>query len=205
MLALRHSFSLIGCSWVLLLSSCLVNTHKNGKSENVDVGTPFGGVHVKTDDAGTLSQTGLTPYPGAVPVKKHNDDNGSADVNVSFGSFHLGVQAAELQTSDNQDKVISFYRKDMARYGAVLLCHGSRTVGSPARTADGLTCSTDQHGNDDSETQLRAGSPLRQYIVGIHTEDHGTRIGLVALQLPPQFKDLDKNFGKNFDKDDDRE
>ena len=202
---IARSLPFLAGSAVLLLSGCLVNTHKNGNSEHVDVGTPFGGVHVKTDDAGTLSQTGLTPYPGAVPVKKHSDGNGSADVNVNFGSFHLGVQAAELQTSDHEDKVISFYRKDMARYGAVLLCHGSQTVGTPARTAEGLTCSTDQHGNDDSEVQLRAGSPLHQHIVGIHTEDDGTRIGLVALQLPPQFRDLDKNFHGGMNKDDDRE
>ena len=98
---------------------------------------------------------------------------------------------------------LNFYRKDMARYGAVLLCHGSQTVGSPARTAEGLTCSTDRHGNDDDELQLRAGSELHQHIVGMHPENGGTRIGLVALELPPQLKGLDKKIGRNGSKDDD--
>ena len=189
----------------LLLSGCVVKTHRDGKGDNVEVGTPFAGVHVRTDDAATLSQTGLTPYPGALPVKKHNAEAGSADVSVSFGSFHLGVQAAELQTSDKQDKVISFYRRDMARYGVVLLCHGSQTLGGPTRTGEGLTCSTDRHGNDSDEVQLRAGSELHQHIVGVQPESGGTRIGLVALQLPPQFKDLDRRIGKAGDKDDERE
>ena len=84
----------------------------------------------------------------------------------------------------------------------MLLCHGSQTVGSPARTAEGLTCSTDRHGNDDDELQLRAGSELHQHIVGIRPENGGTRIGLVALELPSQLKNLNKNFGTNSSKGD---
>ncbi len=172
----------------VLLAGCRVDTHKNGADKDVSIGTPFGSMNVKTDEANALAKTGLTPYPGASPVHKHGDDHGAADVNMSFGSFRLGVHAVELQTPDPQDKVLAFYRKDMGRYGAVLTCRGNQTVGQPPRTQDGLTCNDhktvqEYHTSGDS-IELRAGSETRQHVVGVHAEDGATHIGLVALDLP---------------------
>ena len=171
---------------LLLLSGCHIDTHRNGKDKNVDIGTPFGSMHVETDTAHAIAQTGLTPYPGATQVHKQGDDNGAADVNLSFGNFKLGVHAVEIETADPQPKVLAFYRHDLARYGAVLTCRGSETVGEPHRTTAGLTCDTDSHGTGDHDLQLRAGSKLRQHLVGITPEDGKTRIGLVALELPAE-------------------
>ena len=66
---------------------------------------------------------------------------------MSFGTFHLGVKAADFQTPDSQDKVLAFYRKDLAaRYGAPIECRGHDAVGSLHHTSQGLTC-TDVEGN----------------------------------------------------------
>ena len=174
-----------------LLSGCNVTTEKHGDNKNVDIGTPFGSLHVKNDE-GANARTGLSPYPGATPVSKHDGDNGSADVNMSFGSFKLGVHATELETPDPQDKVVAFYRKDMSHFGAVLTCHGATAVGQPVRTSEGLTCDSDRsHTDHDDQLELRAGSPQHQHIVGLHSEDGRTRIGLIALDLPGGQKDHD--------------
>ncbi len=192
MTAKRSTFAtafLLPCA---LLAGCNVETHKNGDNkDDVNIGTPFGSMHVKTDNASVIAGLGLTPYPGAKIVQKKGDhDDGAADVSMSFGAFKLGVHAVELQSGDPQDKVVAFYRKDMARYGAVIACHGEQTLGQPARTADGLTCDTDRHGSaDDAAFELRAGSPSHQHIAGVHAEDGATRIALVALDLPVSFKD----------------
>lgn len=178
------------------LAGCRIDTHKSGSNNDVNIGTPFGSMHVKTNDAAVVSGLGLTPYPGATFVHKHGDDNGAADISMNFGSFKLGVHAVDLRTDDPQDKVVAFYRKDMGRYGTVLTCRGREAVGQPTRTGEGLTCSTDQHSGDHDEMQLRAGSPLHQHIVGVHEEDGATRIGLVALDLPA---------GTNHHNEDDRE
>lgn len=174
----------------LLLSGCHVNSHNNGKGDNVDIGTPFGSMQVKTN--GNAATPGLTPYPGAQLVKDSDGDNSSADVNMSFGGFHLGVKAVSYLTPDSEDKVIAFYRKDMARYGAVLQCNGDQPVGQPTHTAEGLTCSDKDkrhgtfHWNSDKDgaTELRAGSQTHQHIVAFEKKDGGTKIGLVALDLP---------------------
>jgi hypothetical protein len=184
--------SLLAVSACLLLAGCSVSSHKHGNGDNVQMSTPFGSMHIKTDKDANIAGIGLTTYPGAVPVK--DDDgkkNDAADINLNFGDFHLGVKAATFQTSDSPDKVEAFYRKDMAHYGDVIKCRDKRTVGQPARTAEGLTCNDDDHGgheihvsDDHNEIELRAGSPGHMHIAGIQPKDGGTKIGLVELDLP---------------------
>ncbi len=177
----------------MLLSGCRITDNKDGKNDNVAISTPFGSMNVKTNDNVDTSSIGLTAYPGAMPVKDDGKDSNSADVNMSFGDFHLGVKAASFQTGDSTDKVMAFYRKDLGRYGDVIECKGDNAIGTPTRTSQGLTCN-DKGGNhhvhgrvatdSDDEIELRAGSETRQHIVGIETKNGGTRIGLVMLNLP---------------------
>lgn len=178
----HRPFILLALVSALALSGCRVDTHKHGDNTDVDIGIPFGTMHVKTDEHAS-GTTGLTPYPGAAVVHKNGHDSGPADVNMNFGSFKLGVHTVEFHTADDQDKVLAFYKKDMGRYGAVLTCRGKEAVGIPVRTGEGLTCGT-ENSSSDGELQLRAGSDVHQHIVAIRSEDGGTHIGLVALDLP---------------------
>jgi hypothetical protein len=125
-------------------------------------------------------------------------------VNMSFGSFHLGVKALSYSTPDAPDKVLAFYRKDMARYGTVILCKGQHAVGTPTETKDGLTCSeSSKHinvqtsdvdsGDDGSYGELKAGSKLHQHIVSVDRQGTGTKFGLVALDLPGHLGIEDKD------------
>ncbi len=185
-----------------LLSGCEVNTHHHDGTNNDDVkiSTPFGGMSVKTNDTAVQANVGVAVYPGAVLEKKlkkksngeNEEDSNAADINMSFGSFHLGVKAVSYYTPDAAEKVLAFYRKDLARYGVVLYCRDHRPVGSPTVTQDGLTCSDEHHGkvnvdDDDEKTrdgELRAGSKQHQHIVSLSPEGSGTKIGLVMLDLP---------------------
>jgi hypothetical protein len=199
----------------LLVAGCRVSTHDDGDKKNVDIGTPFGSMKVDTSNSSDTTAIGLTAYPGATPVKDKDDNDGNnANVNMSFGSFHLGVRAAEFQTSDPQSKVIAFYHADLAkRYGDFISCRGHSTVGTPARTSQGLTCedasknhiSTHDDKNkkgfsittgDDSgggDLELRSGSEQHQHIVSVEAHDGGTKIGLVALDLPGHLSGHDKD------------
>jgi len=186
------ALTLVSAFAAATLAGCHVTSHKNGKNDNVDIGTPFGSMSVKTNDNVDSSAIGLSVYPGATPVKDDKDKNDAADVNMSFGSFRLGVKAATYQTSDSEEKVLAFYRKDMAHYGDIVECRGHATVGKPERTAEGLSCEEGNHvhisatANDDGDRELRAGSPQHQHIVSVKTRDGGTKIGLVMLNLPTQ-------------------
>ena len=127
-------------------AGCRVENHKDGDNDNVKIATPFGGMSVKTNDAVVQSNVGLSIYPGATLVRK-DKDSGAADVNMNFGSFHLGVKALSYRSDDAPDKVIGFYRKDMSRYGVVILCKDHRAVGTPDRTGDGLGCDSESQGS----------------------------------------------------------
>ena len=175
---------------VVVMSGCKIDSNKQDGNENVKIATPFGGVQVKTNESAAISGIGLPLYPGAQFVKKNDKDKGAADVNLSFGSFQLRVKAANYSTPDAPDKVAAFYRAALARYGDVIQCENNKPVGSPTRTADGLTCDNDKdnHVNVNQDTsgkmELKAGSKQHQHIVAVDPEGTGTKFGLVALDLP---------------------
>jgi hypothetical protein len=174
----------------LLLAGCRVQSDKHGDSDNVKISTPFGGMQVKTNDAVVVEDLGLPAYPGAQLVKKDKDD-GAADVNMNFGTFQLRVKAVSYQTGDSPEKVEAFYRAGLKRFGDVIACRNNRVVGMPARTLEGLTCDNEVKNHisvDDKPSkgglELKTGSQQHQHIVEIDAEGGGTKIGLVALDLP---------------------
>jgi len=212
MRTMRERVSLVGLAVAMAtLAGCRVDTEKHGDSENVRIETPFGGLHVKTDETAVMEGMGLPPYPGAEAVKK-DSNNGSADVDVSFGSFQLRVKALGFRTTDAPDKVEAFYRNGLKRYGDVIQCVDSKPVGTPVKTAEGLTCEDDKHGRvtipDDkakgvkvevakNQIELKAGSKQHQHVVEVEPDGAGTKFGLVALDLPSQLTSEDGDKDKS--------
>ena len=179
---------------LLATTGCRFEHHETRTdSNNVKFATPFGGLNVKTDAKSAQTGIGLTQYPGAVLSTKNNEgkEDGVADVNLSFGGLHLGIKALKYQSADAPQKVIAFYRQDMAKYGKVILCHGHSPVGQPDRTQDGLTCDSDggnsktiEIDGDSGQDKLKAGSRQHQHIVSMEPHNGGTKIALVMLDLP---------------------
>jgi hypothetical protein len=186
--ALALSAAITGCFRVH------VDKDSKGEDKNVQVDTPFGGVHVNTNQT-SASDLGLPVYPGAQQVAG-DDKHKSADVHLGFGDWELRVRAVSYGTADKQDQVSAFYKQALARYGTVVTCQGHTPVGTPTATNDGLTCADDgngkgikidhhDYGTDDSGLELKAGSKRHQHIVGFeNSQDGQTRFALVALDLP---------------------
>jgi hypothetical protein len=189
------SATVLACS----LIACSVHSSKDKDGDNVRISTPFGGMHVESNKT-TAADVGLPLYPGATPYKDpgSEDHSGSANVSMSFGSFHLKVEAVSYQTPDSPEKVFAFYRPALAQYGDVLECDGNKPIGQPAVASSGLSCSDDDknskiHVKDSNSNelnnhhghQLRAGSPHAFRLVEVDTNHSGlTKIGLVYLELP---------------------
>jgi hypothetical protein len=193
------------------LAGCRVNVDKgkNGEDKSVQVDTPFGGLHVNTDQT-TAADLGLPLYPGAQPFV--NDDmHKSADVHMGFGEWQLRVRAVSYNTADSQDKVIAFYKKALGRYGDVITCQNNQPIGTPTATSEGLTCADNniragehttstESGSEKTDTitigkshsitrddlELKAGSKRHQHIIGIEQkqENGKTVFEMVALDLP---------------------
>jgi hypothetical protein len=189
--------AILGLSLALTagMAGCRVHVDKdaNGEEKNVQVDTPFGGVHVNTDQT-TATDLGLPVYPGAVIVKD-DDKHKSADVHLGFGEWELRVRAVSYETTDSPEKVTDFYKKALGRYGDMITCQGNIPVGKPVATSEGLTCADDKntkvqidrgdYGTGKDSLELKAGSNRHQHIVGFEEPKNSkTRFALVALDLP---------------------
>lgn len=170
---------------LLALAACNIRTEKRADNKKVDIETPFGGIHVGTDTS--AQDTGLSAYPGARLKPSDSDDEGrmrdrhSANVNVEFGNFGVRVVALDYLTDDPPDKVVSYYRNELKKYGPVLEC----PKGLVESKHDGLRelkCS-DSGRQEAGRLDLAVGVPERQRIVSVKPRGKGAEFALVYVQV----------------------
>lgn len=121
-------------------------------------------------------QLGVAIYPGARVQKKNNDGKG-ANLSFDWGDTGAHLYAQTYITSDPPEKVLAFYRKQLAKYGNVLECRGS---GADVSVNSELKCDNDKH--DGKGVELKAGTENSQHIVGVTPKEDGTEIGIVYLK-----------------------
>jgi hypothetical protein len=176
-------FSFCLLATVLLpLMACSVNVKKdnNGQDKNVDITTPFGGLHVNNN--ADARDTGLPVYPGAHLKPKNGDhDEKSADVEFSTSAFGLKVVVLEYLTDDAPSKVIAYYQDQLKKYGKVLQCHNSHGTNYGYNgDSDELKCEGD---NGGKTTELKAGTKGNQRIVAVNPEGKGSDFALVYVRM----------------------
>jgi hypothetical protein len=200
----RHS----NCAFVLILAlavlialpACKINVQKsdNGQDKKVDIETPLGGIHVNKD--ANARDTGLPVYPGAreKDTGKEGEEK-SANVNISTGFFGVKVVAIEFLTDDPPEKVTSFYKDQLKKYGTILECHTTDrhqdsgdvdvNLGKDHNKKDSqkLTC---EHGSGTT-IELKVGTKDNQHIVSVSPQDKGkgTDFALVFVQTHGGDKD----------------
>jgi len=172
---------------VSLMTGCRIGKNDLGNYSNVKVATPFGGLLVKTNDTTAVPGLGLPDYPGA-ELQLAQSDSGATEVNLSLGSLHLRINTASYKSADSPDKLIAFYRQALSRYGEVIECQDGLPVGTSSRTPEGLTCdkekSADFYSDNPNQILLKAGFKQHQHLVAINPDSAGTKLQIVAVDLP---------------------
>lgn len=172
----------------LLFTSCSVNVKEEKDRKNVEINTPFGGLKVRTNQAEAQKDVGIALYPGARPVTKENSNNEkNANVNITMPWLSLKIVALEFESDDASDKILSFYRQELTKYGRVLECKGAHfNKESFHHDADRhgnsreLTCDSDR--SDSKSVELKVGTSDRFRLVGIGPKGNGTKFALVYVQ-----------------------
>jgi hypothetical protein len=173
---------------LIILPGCSINVKdkdKNGEGR-VDIKTPMGDIHV--NEQPDIRETGLSLYAGAKPAPKDNgEDKKSANVNISGPGFALKVVAAEFQSDDAPDKIISYYNKELQRYGKPIECHGRWTGGDVdadihSKDKQGSKPVSCRSGESGDSVELKVGTEENQHIVAVKPEGKGTRFALVYVR-----------------------
>jgi hypothetical protein len=172
---------------LLCLGGCSISSHhgdKNseGPEKDVDIRTPFGSLSVHSGNPDP-KETGLSVYPGAqVKVAHDKDGDSGANVNISSSLFGMKLAVLKYQTGDPPDKVLSFYRKDMSRYGKVVDCNGGFTMNFHRHDQDAeVTCG--DHGADHEYRQeLKVGTENNQRIVAVKPSGNGTEFVMLYVR-----------------------
>ena len=176
---------------LLLLSACKmhVDEKKEGNNKNVDISTPFG--DLKVHNQADAKDIGLPVFPNShEKPSDNNNDNKSANVNLSFGKFGLKVAVATYETDASPDKVLAYYRTEVGKYGKVLECKGGSignvNVDHNDKSDKELHC--DSHG-DSNVTELKVGSEGLQRVVAVKPNGKGTEFSLVYVRTSGTDKD----------------
>jgi hypothetical protein len=178
---------------LLTLPACSMNVKKDGEQgdKKVDIVTPVGSLHVSK--GADVRDVGLPVYPGArVKEKAEDGEEKSANVNISSGFFGLKVVAIEYESDDPPEKIISYYKEQLKKYGNVLECHTSKDTSASVDIHEGkddsdsddheskaLKCSGDNTGKN---VELKAGNEGNQHLVSIKPEGKGTDFGLAYVR-----------------------
>jgi len=169
---------------ILVFPACDVNVKKSdaGDDKKVDINTPIGGLHVSKDV--DPRDTGISVYPGARMKEKTNKGDDNANLGISTGLFGFKVVVVHYETDDTPEKVVSFYKNDLKRYGSVLECR-TRSSGGHANVELGkddhkaVKCDPD---NGGSTIEIKVGVDENQHLVAIEPQSKGCEFTLVRVQ-----------------------
>jgi hypothetical protein len=184
--------SMAGFVALLILPGCVnIKKEANGQDKQVDIKTPLGGLHVSND--ASVSDTGLPVYPGARMKQKDSDgEDKSANVNISGFGYGLKVVAVEYESDDSPSKVLSFYKDQLKKYGAVLECRTSslhldmKMNVHGSHESDELTCD----GDTGKDVELKVGRKENQHIVAVEPAGTGSSFSLVYVRTHGKDSDI---------------
>ena len=158
----------------LPLAACSVSVDHDEYRDKADVQirTPVGHVFVKTGEA--LPDTGLSIYPGSVPMRRHRDAE-SANVSVGNSLFGVKVAAANFFSTASPDAIVRYYRTAMRTHGEVTECHGNIDFRRSHPVCRGRMFS--------HATQLAVGTEERHRLVSVKPRGNGSEYSLVYVQV----------------------
>ena len=127
----------------------------------------------------SAKDVGLPLYPGARQHKDKSEDSPAVRLGLWGANSGFKLAVLKLESTDAPEKVATFYRKALAKYGKVLDCGDSATAKGEKKKGDSsneLGCEDEQP--ESGELVLKAGIKGEEHVVGIKVKG-----GLTVFQL----------------------
>ncbi|HKV61478.1 MAG TPA: hypothetical protein VJO16_06165 [Candidatus Acidoferrum sp.] len=138
----------------------------------------------------TPKEVGLPLYPGAKLHKDEKDDSASVRMGLWGGSFGFKLAVMKMESSDPPEKIAEFYKKALAKYGAVLNCSDpSQKTGTKdkSESSNKLECDDDKPGKGG--LVFKAGTKEKEHVVAIQANGAGSLFQLVYVEARGDDKD----------------
>jgi hypothetical protein len=128
---------------------------------------------------------GLPIYPGSHRHQDNSDDSPALNMGLWGGSSGFKLFVLKMESTDAPDKVATFYRKALAKYGTVLDCtnpppSSDNSDDSSKKSAKALTCEDAKP--KTGEISLKSGTKAKEHAVGIQPHGSGTLYQLVYVE-----------------------
>ena len=130
-LILRMAGTAVLAAGIILLAGLHSAQAQDGKKDKADSKS----IGFNLSASATEKDLGLPFYPGAKPYKEDADSDPALHMAMSGGSFGFKLVVMKLESSDSPEKIAAYYRKAMAKYGAVLDC--SKATGDSSKNGSG--------------------------------------------------------------------
>ena len=163
------------------------------QDKSLDVRSSIGDLHLGKD--ADAQAAGFALYPGARP--KHEEDNDPLNFGILTESFGFKIVIAKYESDDAPDKIVSFYRDRLKKYGKVLECHTTEHGGDAHadikddddNRSKALKCEGD---NSGPVTELKVGTENHQHVVAVEPNKghNGSTFALVYLHTQGKQGDI---------------
>ena len=138
-------------------------------------------VGITASDEVSAQDLGLPLYPGARRYKDKSDDSSAVKLGLWGGDSGFKLVVLKLRSEDPADKVATFYRKALAKYGKVLDCGDPKAPrAAEGKSSKELTCDADEP--KAGEQVFKSGTKEKQHVVGIQSSGGHTLFQLVYLE-----------------------
>lgn len=167
---------------------------RTGKAVTLCAALALAGCHIHSrNNQTTAKDLGMAVYPQAQPVFE-NGKAKSADIDLQLGTVKFRLRSVDYTSNDDEEKIASFYKQALGRYGTVLVCRDRKPVGTATVTEQGLSCNDRNEYLDASTLEIKAGSKQHQHSVLIEPAQQGVvRFSVEALD---PYRPLDWLAGK---------
>ena len=160
-------------------------------NKNFDVRSTVGDLHVGSD--ADARKAGLPLYPGA-RLRPDEENSSAFNVGVLTEAFGFKLVIARYDSDDAPEKVISYYRERLKKYGKVLECHthehgdDNHAEVNEGEHSKELKCEGD---NTGPVTELKVGTEDNQHVVAIEPKDGRSGSSFVLVYVHTRGKQGD--------------